>query len=105
MLNLLLFVLFGVGLTNILVNASILDYFRDFITERSFFFGKLLSCMLCTGFWVGISSALFFDYNLFIGASIISLAGDFYSSVVEAIDSWALKNAVILNESEDDKDE
>lgn len=64
MLELLLFLFSGVGITNIIVNASILDYPRDFIIKHSLFFGKLVSCMLCTGFWVGLILSLF-SSNIF----------------------------------------
>ena len=59
MIDLLLFLFVGVGITNIVVNASILDNLRDFIALRSPFFEKLTSCMLCAGFWVGVFLSFF----------------------------------------------
>jgi hypothetical protein len=48
----------SVGVTNIIVNASILDPIRLFIHKRSKFFSSLIGCMLCSGFWVGFFSGI-----------------------------------------------
>ena len=100
MLNLLLFILFSVGLTNIVVNASILENIRERIEGENETFGKLTRCMLCTGFWVGLLSAPIFDYNLLIGAAIASLFSDLYSSAIEVMDTYVLNNAGGLAEDE-----
>lgn len=49
-MQLLWFVLSAYGLTQILVYGSIFKNFRDFTLEYT----KLLSCPMCTGFWVGV---------------------------------------------------
>lgn len=86
-----MFLLAGVGITNIVVNASILEPLRDFIISKSTFFGKLISCMLCTGFWVGIFLWIF-GPSLFSGFFIIapicagatiSVASSFYDILTD----------------------
>jgi hypothetical protein len=67
-MDLLYFVLAAYGLTQILVYGSIFDKIRP--TEG--WLGKLLSCPMCTGFWVGVllfgingCTELFtYEYNL-----------------------------------------
>lgn len=100
MLNLLLFILCGIGITNVLVNASILESFREWLEVNLPTFGALFRCMLCTGFWVGALCGPLFTFNPILGAAIISLGGDLYSSATEALDSWSLSNSVELLEDE-----
>lgn len=45
------------GLTNILVNGSILNKFRDYISKWEFI-KQLINCSMCTGFWVGLYFSL-----------------------------------------------
>ncbi len=68
-MNFFIFLIVGLGITNIVVNASILNYPRDYLTNRFEFLNGLLSCMLCTGFWVG---GLLGMVGLFPIASILS---------------------------------
>ena len=91
MLNFILFLLIGVGITNIVVNASILEPFRDFITKKSTLFGKLISCMLCTGFWVGIllwlvDPKIFESFSMLApicAGAVISLLSSFYDILTD----------------------
>jgi len=48
--NLVYFVLCSFGLTQILIYGKILDKIRP----TKGFLGELLSCPMCTGFWVGV---------------------------------------------------
>jgi hypothetical protein len=105
-ITLLLFILAGVGITNLVVNASILDYPRDFIIERSEFFNGLLTCMMCSGFWVGMLLAIFTPgINLLYGGAIISLLSYItgslldYLQIITAIKSMQLED----EEIEDDR--
>jgi len=54
MLNLILITLIAYGITNILVFGSIFESSRTYLTNNSTFLGKLVSCMMCTSFWVGV---------------------------------------------------
>lgn len=50
----LIYILIGWGITDILVNGSILDGIRNFCLVKIPFLGKLFTCVQCSGFWVGI---------------------------------------------------
>lgn len=50
----LLYILIGWGATDILVNGSILDGIRIYMMVKFPFVSKLLTCIRCSGFWVGI---------------------------------------------------
>lgn len=41
------------GLTTILVYGSIFSEIREWIVKKSYFFGTLITCVLCTSTWVG----------------------------------------------------
>ena len=47
------FLFLGWCLTSLLVNGSIFDPIRNYLLVMYPFFGKLLSCIQCTGVWVG----------------------------------------------------
>jgi hypothetical protein len=49
----ILYLFLGWSLTSLLVNGSIFDPFRNYLLVMYPFFGKLLSCIQCTGVWVG----------------------------------------------------
>ncbi len=49
-MSLTYFVLVSFGLTQILIYGKVLDSIRP----ASGFFGQLLSCPMCLGFWVGV---------------------------------------------------
>ena len=71
-MELLYFILTSYGLTQILVYGSIFEKQREYILERSEWFGKLVHCPMCTGFWVGVflfginefTELFTFDYNI-----------------------------------------
>ena len=70
-MNLLTFVLVSWGMTQILVYGKILDRIRP--TQG--WMGELLSCPMCTGFWVGVilwglsffTTLIIFDYSIVTG--------------------------------------
>lgn len=61
MLELLYFALCAYGMTFIIVYGSIFNKIRP--EKGSGFFGKLLNCPLCTGFWVGVFLAIISPYT------------------------------------------
>jgi hypothetical protein len=79
----LLFILGGIGITNLVVNASILDIPRSFVINSSDFFGKLITCMMCFGFWVGFFLAIFFGFNPILAGATISLLSFAFSYLIE----------------------
>ena len=54
MLEFLIFLLATIGLTFIITQFHIFKSIRDFITNRSEFFGKLFNCPACMGMWCGM---------------------------------------------------
>lgn len=50
----LIFILVGWGITDFLVSGSILDRIRIYFLVKVPLMGKLLSCVRCSGFWVGV---------------------------------------------------
>ena len=54
-MSLIIFILACWGLTHILVVGTIFDGPRDWITIKSEFLGKMLSCHQCCSFWVGMA--------------------------------------------------
>jgi hypothetical protein len=63
----LIYILVGWGITDFLVNGSILDKIRVYLLVKFPMLGKLFSCIRCSGFWVGILMGLisFLDFNSF----------------------------------------
>jgi len=93
MAEILLFFMIGVGISNIIVNASIFDSLRGIAVARLGLIGKLVSCMLCTGFWVGVvlwltSPHLFQSYGLLApicAGSSVSLACHIYDIITDCM--------------------
>lgn len=54
--------LFGFAVTTTVVNGSIFDKLRNWTLVKAPFFGKLLTCIMCFGFWVGV--LIFYPLNL-----------------------------------------
>lgn len=73
------------SLTNAVVNGSILDPIRDYFLVKVSLVGKLLSCVMCVGFWSGFILALLFNPGMdlvnFLDSKYLSyLAYGFISS-------------------------
>ena len=70
-MDLLYFILVSYGMTQIIVYGEIFDSHRIWIKKKSKWFGKLVSCAMCTGFWVGaflfgingLTELFNFEYN------------------------------------------
>jgi len=56
---LLLLIIIGWSITNIIVNGSIFDEIRIYLMVKNQMFSKLLTCIQCSGFWVGIGLGIF----------------------------------------------
>jgi hypothetical protein len=48
------FVFICYGITSIVVQSKLFKPLREIIKTKSSFFGSLLNCMMCFGFWVGL---------------------------------------------------
>jgi hypothetical protein len=49
-------------LTTSVINASILDQIRNYLLVRFPLLGKLISCVRCLGFWIGLSTFSLYTY-------------------------------------------
>ena len=98
--NLFIFLLVCSGLTAGIVISSLLDPVRLFIESKSRFLGEMVNCPMCTGLWVGLIMACFFQLNLFYGAFMscffswasikivdsISKVGEYYMIISEVVE-------------------
>tara|TARA_R110000824_G_C14849970_1_gene639976 strand:+ start:302 stop:625 length:324 start_codon:yes stop_codon:yes gene_type:complete len=58
-MELILIILVSYGISNIVVFGSIFESLRDYaMSFNPNFLGKLLTCMMCTPFWVGFFISL-----------------------------------------------
>lgn len=80
-MELLISILLCYGITNILVNGSIFEPFRNWVGSKAdkWIFEKLfqlISCVMCTGFWVGAFVGLFLGpfvwWNLLFNGALFS---------------------------------
>jgi hypothetical protein len=54
----------GWSATNILVNGSIFDQIRIYLQVKIPFLSKLMTCMQCSGFWVGVLIGALGSFNV-----------------------------------------
>jgi hypothetical protein len=104
--NFLLFLIAGVGITNLVVNASILDIPRDFIIKEEPLLGKLVTCMMCSGFWIGLLMGIFSGVNpIYAGAAISVLSYTYevsieYIEILSAVQASKIDSIEIAEEDE-----
>ncbi len=91
---LLLWILTAYGMTSIIVWGSIFESTREFIKNRSKFFGDLVSCTLCTSTWVGFFMSLVLGGLVTNVLNVHWLLGVFFDGMFTAGSVWAL-NAII----------
>ncbi len=93
MFSALYFALICIGWTDLLVNAAIFEWLRNFLISHAPFFGNMISCMICTGFWVGFILGIFFCLNPFFSGAVISLLCHVFSDLVEFIEITTYKKS------------
>lgn len=98
----LLFLLAGIGITNIIVNATILDNPRNFVIKNSRILGKLITCMMCTGFWVGFFLGIHAGLNPIYMGGAVSLLSYILNEFIEYLQVLTALRANELNEIVDD---
>ena len=76
MIEFLLFLLGGVGLTILFTTSSILQPLRDVLSLNETL-EELVHCLMCFGFWVGLATSFYCSYSLLLGAFMTSLASWF----------------------------
>ncbi len=89
LVELLTFLITAGGITSMLVGASILSSPREWISSKSNFFRGLLSCPMCTGFWVGLFLSILIPVNPIFGAFMSSVFSWAVYSFVDATESVA----------------
>jgi len=88
-MSLISFILASYGLTMIAAYGKIFNSIRP----KEGFFGDMLKCTMCTGFWVGMVNwtAFTLPFNIFI-AGFISAGTSYLLSKIVDDDGIAIKN-------------
>lgn len=111
-MNILLIIFVGWCITSAIVNSDILDPIRNYLLVKTPKLSKLMTCVRCLGFWIGIlifgtinySGGLdqFFGLplwaNYFIFPFVQSSGGVMIESIVVFLHS---RNTVVLNNNKD----
>jgi len=93
--------LFGcTGLTINLVSSEILRPLREFVLSKSEKLGYLLSCPMCSGFWIGLVASSFFEINPVFGAATASFSSWFAANFIDAIYAVGVYYDVQLQDGE-----
>jgi hypothetical protein len=89
-----MWVFIAYGMTSIIVWGSIFESTREWIKKNSKFFGDLVSCVLCTGTWVGFFLSLFLGSPTTHFFKTFALFNLFFDGMFAAGTVWAI-NAII----------
>ena len=106
MIQLVMFMIAAYGMTTILVYGSIFNGLRNkiikaggddgyFLTRPTFkFISDLITCMLCTGTWVGFFLSLFYfsPAHEFIGLN--KFLSVFFDGMLSAGSVWAINSII-----------
>lgn len=105
-MNLVMFFLCTIGMTQIIVDGSILEGFRSFVKScskllRLEHLGSIVDCYLCTGTWCG-----FFMGYVWISKDPVEIfacgcAGGFLASLGSSVLNW-IESATIVNLPQDE---
>ena len=52
-----------VGITIVVTTSKLIKPIREAVSKKSLFLGKLLSCALCTGVWIGLGFYCLPEYS------------------------------------------
>lgn len=85
MVELITFMIASAGITYIIVYGSILDPIRSWIANRNNYVGELLSCTLCTGFWVGLILSTLSTISAPYAAGIAAIAAMTADHIIDLI--------------------
>lgn len=69
-----------VGLTSIVTMSKLFQPIREFITVKNLFLGKLITCSMCSGFWIGL--IVFFIPNFAKEVLFLMTAGSIASEII-----------------------
>jgi hypothetical protein len=94
-----------VGLTLIITSSLVMHPLRSAIERLSSHLGELINCPMCTGFWVGLSSSLFYDTNpLWIGCAVSLFSWAVYV-IVSSLNSLGEYFELMIEDNGDDDSE
>lgn len=93
------------GISIIITSSTIFKKFRNFVEQRSPFFGEGINCPLCMGFWAGIflslwgiSPAHLYIYpecmSLFINDKIVYYFIFILNGCISSMLSWGFYNLI-----------
>jgi len=105
-MNLLMFFLGTVGMTQIIVDGSILEGFRKYF-KIAFklvgleHLGSLVDCYLCTGTWCGFFMGYIWVSHDPLEVFACGCAGGFLSSLGSSVLNW-IESATIVNLPQDE---
>lgn len=107
--TLLLFVLSTIGMTHIIVDGSIMQWFRDLVKKGSEkigipSFGGVVDCYLCCGTWCGFVMGLIWVSTNPFQVFACGCAGGFLANLAAVIMNW-IEAATIVNLPDDNKHE
>jgi hypothetical protein len=104
-MEILLFLIGSVGLTHIVVDGSIFEWLRNFLqTYSPNFFGKLIACYTCLGFWFGILSGWLCFENISYGQLFVAGgAASFLSSLAAVFLNYLEARTIVSLGDDDDK--
>ena len=57
-MNFIMWLFISYGISNIIVYGSIFNGLREWVSKKSEWFGKLITCMMCLPFYTGIFMSL-----------------------------------------------
>ncbi len=108
---LILFALSTVGLSHIIVDGSIMEWFRQLVKSTSTkvglsSFGSVVDCYLCCGTWTGfLMGAIWISYNPFV-IFACGCAGGFLANFAAVILNWIEASTIVnLPPSTNEKNE
>lgn len=85
MAELIMFIIASAGITYIIVYGSILSSIRSWLSAKSSYIEDLISCTLCTGFWVGLALSMFTTISLPYAAGIAAISAMVVDLIIDLI--------------------
>lgn len=113
MKEIIIFIIIGCGITNILTQSYIMEWYRD-LFKKNEYLSYLVKCTMCTGFWVGLIVSFIYSIpeinklNIILSAIfhgiIISYIAYIIQSLIDSIGNISKKEETIkfnLDEAEE----
>lgn len=98
MVNLILFVLATIGLTNILIYGEILNDLRDYVHDHApDWMVTILECYQCCGFWSGIVTGYALLTHDLSGVLMTGFAGSFVSHFAALVTEFIESRSIVLD--------